>query len=397
MQQAPTYREISTGNSRYRVLLTVLFIVVLAGFAAAHQMDTEGHHITGMTNQVVWGLPHVFAIFLIIAASGALNVASISSVFGKQAYKPLARFSAVLAITLLIGGLAILMLDLGRPDRLIVAMTHYNFKSIFAWNIFLYIGFMVVVAVYLWLMMERRMQPYSKRAGILAMIWRLILTTGTGSIFGFLVAREAYDTAVLAPMFVILSFSIGLAVLALLLMLCFRLDGRDIDDALIGRLGRLLGIFVAAVFYFVLVYHLTKLYGTQYHGFERFILLDGGIYSWLFWCGQIGIGTLLPLLLVYRRRWQGSGKMLAVACAAVIAGGFAQLYVIIIGGQAFPLDIFPGYIVESSFHDGMIANYTPSIWELLLGLGGLTAALLGALLVVRVLPILPETLRTDAS
>ncbi|MGD8421796.1 MAG: polysulfide reductase NrfD, partial [Gammaproteobacteria bacterium] len=335
MQQAPTYREISTGNSRYRVLLTVLFIVVLAGFAAAHQMDTEGHHITGMTNQVVWGLPHVFAIFLIIAASGALNVASISSVFGKQAYKPLARFSAVLAITLLIGGLAILMLDLGRPDRLIVAMTHYNFKSIFAWNIFLYIGFMVVVAVYLWLMMERRMQPYSKRAGILAMIWRLILTTGTGSIFGFLVAREAYDTAVLAPMFVILSFSIGLAVLALLLMLCFRLDGRDIDDALIGRLGRLLGIFVAAVFYFVLVYHLTKLYGTQYHGFERFILLDGGIYSWLFWCGQIGIGTLLPLLLVYRRRWQGSGKMLAVACAAVIAGGFAQLYVIIIGGQAF--------------------------------------------------------------
>jgi molybdopterin-containing oxidoreductase family membrane subunit len=33
-----------------------------------------------MNNQVVWGLPHVFAIFLIIAASGILNIASISSV-----------------------------------------------------------------------------------------------------------------------------------------------------------------------------------------------------------------------------------------------------------------------------------------------------------------------------
>ena len=40
-------------------------------------MEEHGHIVTGMTNQVVWGLPHVFAIFLIVAASGALNVASI--------------------------------------------------------------------------------------------------------------------------------------------------------------------------------------------------------------------------------------------------------------------------------------------------------------------------------
>ena len=44
--------------------------------------------------------------------------------------------SALLAIALLMGGLMVLMLDLGRPDRLIVAMTHFNFKSIFAMNIF---------------------------------------------------------------------------------------------------------------------------------------------------------------------------------------------------------------------------------------------------------------------
>ena len=37
---------------------------------------THGHIVTGMNNQIVWGLPHVFAIFLIVAASGVLNVAS---------------------------------------------------------------------------------------------------------------------------------------------------------------------------------------------------------------------------------------------------------------------------------------------------------------------------------
>ena len=95
-----------------------------------------------MSNQIVWGLPHVFAIFMIVAASGALNVASLGTVFGRAAYKPLGRLSGLLSIALLLGGLAVLVLDLGRPDRLIVAMTSYNFKSIFAWNIFLYVGFL---------------------------------------------------------------------------------------------------------------------------------------------------------------------------------------------------------------------------------------------------------------
>jgi molybdopterin-containing oxidoreductase family membrane subunit len=117
-QAAIRYAEIRTSTSGYWSVLIGLAAIALVGFAAAHHMDVEGHHITGMTNQVVWGLPHVFAIFLIVAASGALNLASVASVFGKQAYKPLARFSAILAIALLVGGLAILLLDLGRPDRL---------------------------------------------------------------------------------------------------------------------------------------------------------------------------------------------------------------------------------------------------------------------------------------
>ena len=119
-------------------------------------MEHHGHVVTGMSNQIVWGTPHVFAVFLIVAASGALNVASFSSVFNRLAYKPYARLSGLLAIALLAGGLAVLVLDLGRPDRLIVAMTTYNFKSIFAWNIYLYTGFFAVVATYLFVMMDRK-------------------------------------------------------------------------------------------------------------------------------------------------------------------------------------------------------------------------------------------------
>ena len=65
------------------------------GFYSFITLEHEGHWITGMNNQVVWGLPHVFAIFLIIAASGVLNIASISSVFNIKMYKPLGRLSAL--------------------------------------------------------------------------------------------------------------------------------------------------------------------------------------------------------------------------------------------------------------------------------------------------------------
>jgi len=212
------YGTIEPRSLGFYAVLGVLGAITLAGLGAALYMEHHGHWITGMSNQVIWGVPHVFAVFLIVAASGALNVASIASVFGRQLYKPLARLSGLLAITLLAGGLAILVLDLGRPDRLIEAMTYYNFKSIFAWNIYLYIGFFGIVIVYLWMMMERRMNDYTKPVGMLAFIWRLTLTTGTGSIFGFLVARDAYNSAIIAPMFIIMSFEFGLAIFLVVLM-----------------------------------------------------------------------------------------------------------------------------------------------------------------------------------
>ena len=71
----------------------VLGALILAGLGAAWYMEHHGHYVTGMSNRIVWGMPHVFAVFLIVAASGALNVASIASVFGRELYKPLARLS----------------------------------------------------------------------------------------------------------------------------------------------------------------------------------------------------------------------------------------------------------------------------------------------------------------
>ncbi|MDH5425036.1 MAG: polysulfide reductase NrfD [Gammaproteobacteria bacterium] len=381
------------GNSNgYWGLMALLAAFILAALGSSYYMEHHGHHVTGMTNQIVWGLPHVFAVFLIVAASGALNIASIASVFNKKAYKPLARLSAVLALALLAGGLMILVLDLGRPDRLIIAATIYNFKSIFAWNMILYSGFMGIVGVYIWTMMDETVGRFNRLAGISAFIWRIMLTTGTGSIFGFLVARQGYDAAIMAPMFIIMSFAFGLAIFNLVLFAAYNGTRRELGDAIVKRLRNLLGVFVAAIMYFVVVFHLTNLYATEHHGVEAFILRDGGIFTQLFWIGQVVIGGLIPLALLYAPQLQGCRKSMALASVLIVLGGLAQMYVIIIGGQAYPLQLFPGMEVSSSFFDGVVNSYTPTLAELMLGLGGVAVSLIVVTLALKALHLLPISL-----
>ncbi|EHR72133.1 polysulfide reductase [Burkholderiales bacterium JOSHI_001] len=379
-------------SRNFWLLLSAGALAVAIGLGAAHYMEVHGHIVTGMDNQVVWGLPHVFAIFMIVAASGVLNVASIGSVFGQKLYKPRAPLSGLLCLALLAGGLMVLMLDLGRPDRVIVAATHYNFRSVFAWNVFLYSGMGAIVALYLWTMFERRLNVHAKTAGLAALVWRFVLTTGTGSIFGFLVARPAYQSALLAPLFIVLSFGWGLAVFLLAQSSMYAWNDLQLPPAVQRRMARLLGVFIAAALYLVAVVHVTNAYWARGQAFEAFILLGrggGGAFAWLFWVGYVGWGALAPLLLLFHPRLGGPVHTL-MASLMVVTGAFAWLYVFIIGGQAFPLDIFPGHGVSSSFGDGAVADYRPSLPEWLLGLGGLGAAFVLTTVGVRVLNFMPQ-------
>lgn len=380
--------EFSKGILLYGIVALSLIGLGLFSFIT---LEHEGHWLTGMNNQVVWGLPHVFAIFLIIAASGILNIASISSVFNIKIYKPLGRLSALLAICLLTGGLIVLVLDLGRPDRIVVAMTTFNFKSIFAWNIFLYSGFMAVIAIYLWMMFEARYNKFIGKVGAFAFAWRVTLTTGTGSIFAFLVAKEAYG-ALSAPLFIALSLLMGTAIFYKILFWMDRGLGVPLGAEIISRFRKLLIYFIFTVLYITVLAHLTSLYITKNHDFEFFLLFSENIYTFLFWVGQIGLGTIIPLVILYNKKLSKSALGILLASILVILGGFIMLYIIIISGQAYPLDIFPGYNESSTFYDGAISAYTPSIYEVMLGLGGVGISAAIYIFAIMVLDFTPKNL-----
>jgi molybdopterin-containing oxidoreductase family membrane subunit len=120
-------------------------------------------------------------------------------------------------------------------------------------------------------------------------------------------------------------------------------------------------------------------------------LRDGGVYTLTFWIGQIAIGTLAPIALLYFKAEGATGRRaLALASALFLIGGLAQMYVVIIGGQAYPLELFPGMEVSSSFFDGAVALYRPSLPEALLGVSGISLAMLIVALALRLMPFLPR-------
>ena len=105
-----TLQKLKTCRYAYWGIFLFLGFLILLGIASSAYMEHEGHYVTGMNNQIVWGLPHIFAVTLIVIASGVLNIASMSSAFNKKLYKPLAPLSALFAIAFLIAGLIILSL-----------------------------------------------------------------------------------------------------------------------------------------------------------------------------------------------------------------------------------------------------------------------------------------------
>ena len=109
-------------------------------------------------------------------------------------------------------------------------------------------------------------------------------------------------------------------------------------------------------------------------------------------CQSDFLGGILPLILLFMPRSKDAQKMCFcfLAPLLVILGGFAQMYVTIVGGQAFPLPLFPGHEVQSSFYDGVVNSYQPSVYEWLLAMGGVGVTFLLTVVAVRVFKFMPQ-------
>ena len=135
------------------------------------------------------------------------------------------------------------------------------------------------------------------------------------------------------------------------------------------------------------------MYIAKHLDYEIFILSSGGIYTIAFWVGQLFVGIIMPIILLNSSRLSLEYSLI-LSSVLILIGSFIAMYVIIIGGQAYPLTIFPDHvIIQSSFYDNVVHSYIPSLYELGLGLGGVALALIIVLIGIANFKFLPTIIK----
>jgi len=384
------FKTIEGKSPQYYLLAAVLALLILPGVYATWMMYQHGLYQSGMTNRIPWGLQIILAVFYIGASAGSLVISSLYGIFGKLEYKPFARIAVYLALWFLIAALLSILTDLGRLDNLKSSFSHFNFLSMLSINPFLYNMYILICIVYLWAMLKEK-EKAVKVIALVAVIWAILVHSGTGAIFGF-VPRELYQSALLPPSFISAALSSGTALMILVILLLFKLTKRPLDDELVVRLGRLLGIFVCIVVYFLFVENSYRVYLAESREAGMHFLFHGET-SVLFWGGLVLLGSIIPAVVLFHPKTAKSIPWIAFASVLVVFGVLCERYLIVIPGQTHPPDLFPGMeIVSSPLAEGVV-HYTISLYEIFQAVA--VAALVGFAFVVglRVLKLAPTEAR----
>jgi molybdopterin-containing oxidoreductase family membrane subunit len=332
------------GKSRgYRSLAAVLAVLALAGFACFIISYIQGHQVFGSSNVIPWGMPIVLTIYLIGLSAGSLILSSLTYVFGKEEYRPIARMAVFLAIVLIFGAMLSIALDLGRPEkfwRLFMFFYLNNMSSMFAINGILYGGYFIISLVYLGIIFAGSHRA-ARITGIIAVGWAILVHMGTGAIFGFIAARETWLSPIKPLEFLAAALTSGIALLIVAVTLTLALSGRGVKKETVSSLGRLLAYFIIILLVLIIVDKLTHLYAPHR---EATLYLLAGQYSWIFWGFQIGMGVVIPLAILLTPRFNKNIGWVVAAAASVVIGVFFERYYLVIPGAAYPMQYYPGKI-----------------------------------------------------
>jgi len=332
------------GKTRgYRFFAAVLGVIALAGFISFIISYIQGHQVFGSNNVIPWGMPIVLTIYLIGLSAGSLILSSLTYVFGREEYRPIARMAVFLAIVLIFGAMLSIAIDLGRPEkfwRLFMFFYMNNMSSMFAINGILYGGYFIISLVYLGIIFSGNHRA-SRITGIIAVGWAVLVHMGTGAIFGFIAAREAWFSPIKPLEFLAAALTSGVALLIVAVTLTLALSGRELKKEMVASLGRLLTYFIIILLVLIIVDKLTHLYSPHR---EATLYLLTGQYSWIFWGFQIGLGVVIPLAVLFNPRLNKTIGWVVTAAVSVVIGVFFERYYLVIPGAAYPMQYYPGKI-----------------------------------------------------
>jgi len=317
-------------------------VIAVAGAIGIGERVLYGERLAGHSSYIPWGMWVAAYIFFIGLSAGAFLLSSLVYVFGIRQFErigPLALFTA--AVTLAMALISILF-DLGHMERFWEVFVRPQFHSMMAWMVWLYTAYFLLLLGELFFALRRRIVRLTEAQvrgddrrlrvlGTIGVPLAIAFHGGVGALFGTIVAREYWNTAIFPIIFLSGALLSGSAFLTAIVV--FAWPKRD--DAwreLVGSLTRI--VIVLMLLELVLEFAEFTIPAWYQVGAEAnlitFVLF--GPFWYVFWVIYGLFGVVVPLLLLTRRSPIARG----VGAALVAVTFFAVRLNLVIPGLVTP-------------------------------------------------------------
>ena len=134
-REANLLRSVTETTTTYYLWIAGLSCVALWGlYAYIHQLR-QGLIVTGMRDQTSWGLYITdFVFFIGISHAGTL-ISAVLRVTDAGWRRPITRLAEGITVFALCIGGPMVIIDMGRPDRMLNLFTHGRIQSSIFWDV----------------------------------------------------------------------------------------------------------------------------------------------------------------------------------------------------------------------------------------------------------------------
>jgi protein NrfD len=357
-------------------------VMLILGVFGLYWRLTTGHEMANYGQLIVWGLWVVMYIFFVGISAGSFMLVALAYTFGIERFRPLGRLALLTSLVALPVGLLNIWFDLGHMERFFETLTRPSFSSMLPYEIWLYTGFLIVLALMIWVEFRKGDQDKSKTLKILSTIgfvMVILFESAGGAIYGVDKARPLWHGGLIPLLFLLSALSVGTATVTGIYAFFSKDRGTEKHRELVADLGKLMLGFVVLEALFTFASYFVAFYGAVPSEITPLKTILVGPLWFIFWIGQIGLGLVLPVFLLWWNRTRKNPAWVGVAGFGIMIATLAMRWNLIVPALALPE--LQG-LIDATPSPRITSFYVPSMMEWFLSIGflglGLAAFAIGA-------------------
>ena len=382
----------------FQIWIAVLGLCTLIGVAAGIIVLKEGLVVTNLTDLVPWGLWITIDLSSIALSAGAFTLCAAVYLLGLKEYYPLARTATYIGFIGYSMAMLCLFLDIGRPDRIWHGFVFWNPHSVM-WEVTMCVGLYFTVLILEVLPILGRMNwiqerwpkitktfsnlhHYAPYFAIAGLILSMLHQSSLGALYGVLKARPIWYSPSLSVMFMFSAVVGGISLTVLVSTIADRLSEKaNVRQELLDKLSQIVGWALVIYIYVRFWYVFSITYTYEPGQTEGLQLLLSGPLAVSFWFGEFLLGALIPSFILLKPSWRKNYILRVLALGLVVLGTITYRWNVNLSGQLVVLSTNPLGL------DIFFTQYTPSLIEVLVGLGVVTYGILAVTLGIQYLGI----------